>query len=43
MSSKSNPFTLHYRHADCLELSGGYSATTLDLLDDRDDLCEERM
>jgi hypothetical protein len=26
-----------------LELSGGYSATTLDLLDDRDDLLEERM
>jgi hypothetical protein len=38
-----NPFTLHFRRAIKLELCGGYSATTLDLLDDRDDLLEERM
>jgi hypothetical protein len=39
----SKPFVLHFRHVSKLELRGGYSATTLNLLDDRDDLFEERM
>ena len=45
-TSISIPETLYYRQATMctdLELSDGYSAATLDLLDDREDLLEERV